>query len=56
MLQQVYRVIMFPSNCPDEVSSLGMYLSEYAAEQAIEKEKKNYRDTMVFEIETDYLG
>lgn len=55
-MQQVYRVIMFPSNCPSEVCSLGIYLSEHAAEQAIEKEKKNYSDNMFFEIETDHLG
>ena len=53
---QVYRVIMFPSNCPSEVCSLGIYRSEHAAEQAIEKEKKYYSDNMVFEIESDYLG
>lgn len=56
MLQQVYRVIKFPSDCPAEVSALGVYLSEYEAEQAIEKEKKHYSDNMVFEIESDYLG
>ena len=56
MLRQVYRVIMFPRNCPAEVCSLGVYLSEYAAEQAIEKEKSDYSDKMIFKIETDYMG
>lgn len=55
-MQQVYRVIMFPSSCPSEVSSLGVYLSEHAAEVVIEKEKKNHSDDMVFDIEIDYIG
>jgi len=56
MLTQIYRVNMYPETCPSDICSMGCFYSEYEAEKAIEKYKKEYSDTMVFEIETDYIG
>jgi hypothetical protein len=54
-MKTVYEVIMFEESCPCETSSLGLYETEELATADIEKEKHNYDEDMIFEIEPKYL-
>lgn len=54
-MKTLYEVIMIDGHCPSETCSMGLYETKELAEVAIEKEKLNYSDHMIFEIETKYL-
>ncbi len=50
-----YEVVMIDSHCPSETCSMGIYATREKAEEIIEKEKPQYSDHMLFEIEEKYV-
>ena len=54
-MKTMYEVIMIDGHCPSETCSMGLYETRELAEACIEKEKPNYRDHMMFEIEEKYI-
>lgn len=54
-MKTLYEVIMIDGHCPSETCSIGLYETEELAKVAIEKEKLNYSDHMIFEIDTKYI-
>jgi hypothetical protein len=54
-MEMMFEVIMIDGHCPNETCSMGLYKTRELAEACIEKEKPNYRDHMMFEIEEKYV-
>ena len=46
-----FEVTMIDGHCPSETCSMGLYKTRELAEAAIAKERPNYSDHMIFEIE-----
>ncbi len=55
MRTTVYEVIMTDLHCPDEKSSMGLFMSFADAQVAIERERSQYSDHIEFDIETKTL-
>ena len=50
-MTSVFEVIMIDGHCPSETCSLGLCKTWEAANQLVEKERVQYSDHMIFEIE-----
>ena len=46
-----FEVTMIDGRCPSETCSMGIYKTRELADAAIAKERPNYSDRMIFEIE-----